>query len=183
MEKKAIHRKRVHLNNFDYKSSSYVYFITLCTASKQPHFLNNRIAKIVEEEMELRRARKEIRVFCYCIMPDYLHMLLSLADNYQKSLQNWVSAFKRFTGKVINELCNTKPLWQKNFYDHIVREDESLLEIAKYILNNPVRKGLVPEWAAYPYSKTIDPLPLWEMVRSETEPYRHCHKRLSFCDL
>ena len=49
-----------------------------------------------------------------------------------------------------------KPLWQKNFYDHIVRKEESLLKIAEYIVDNPVRKELVSEWEEYPYSKVND---------------------------
>jgi len=61
---------------------------------------------------------------------------------------------------VINELFNVRPLWQKNFYDHIVRKEESILKIAEYILNNPVRKGMALRWESYPYSRMVDPLPL-----------------------
>jgi REP element-mobilizing transposase RayT len=93
-------------------------------------------------------------------MPDHIHLLLSLTDNYQKSLSNWVAAFKRYIARLVNELFDIKPLWQTNFYDHVVRRDESLLEIAKYILNNPVRKGMVACWEEYPYSKIVDLLPM-----------------------
>jgi REP element-mobilizing transposase RayT len=55
---------------------------------------------------------------------------------------------------------NVKPFWQSNFYDHVVRKDESLLEICSYILNNPVRKGMVSNWEEYPYSQIVDSLPL-----------------------
>ena len=108
--------------------------------------------------MEFRRSTNRIRLFCYCVMPDHLHILLALSENYQKSLQNWVAAFKRYTSKVINEKFDIKPLWQKNFYDHIVRKKESLIKIAEYIINNPVRKGIVQNWEEYPYSRMIDPL-------------------------
>ncbi|MBW1706986.1 MAG: transposase [Deltaproteobacteria bacterium] len=153
-------RKQIHLRNFNYKGSSFVYYITICTSKKQPYFQNEKITKVIADEMEFRRANKEVRLFCYCIMPDHLHMLLSFTEDYHKTLQNWVSAFKRYTTRVVNELYGIKPLWQKNFYDHIVRKEESLLKIAEYILNNPVRKGMVPNWENYPYSKIADPLPL-----------------------
>ena len=91
-------------------------------------------------------------------MPDHLHILLSLNDNYPKRLQEWVSAFKRYTSKTTCDLCGIKPLWQKNFYDHVVRKEESLIEIAEYIVNNPVRKGMVEVWEQHPYSKIVDPL-------------------------
>jgi len=75
-------------------------------------------------------------------------------------MQDWVSAFKRYTAKKIFDLYEIRPLWQKNFYDRIVRQEESLLEMAKYIIHNPVRKGIVSNWETYPYSKMVDPLPL-----------------------
>ncbi len=159
MEDKIKHRKQLRLKDFDYKGSAFVYFITICTENKQTHFSNDKIAKIIADEIEFRRIKKEIKVFCYCIMPDHLHILPSLTEDYQKRLQDWVSAFKRYTAKTINESFCVKPLWQKNFYDHIVRKEESLLAITEYIVNNPVRKGMVLNWEEYPYSKMVDPLP------------------------
>ena len=67
-----------------------------------------------------------------------------------------MSAFKRYTTRVINELFGIKPLWQKNFYDHVVRKEEPLIKIAEYIVNNPIRKGIVSEWEEYPYSKIVE---------------------------
>jgi len=158
MENVLLSRKRIRLKDFDYGSKSHVYFVTLCTADRHPLFLESRIAKTLEEEMEIRSA-KEIGLFCYCIMPDHLHLLLSLNDQYPKRLQDWVAAFKRYTAKRIFELFKIRPLWQKNFYDRIVREEESLRDIAAYIVHNPVRKGIVSEWELYPYSKMVDPFP------------------------
>lgn len=161
-------RKQIHLRNFDYGSHEDVFFITICTADKQPYFADPKICKIVIDELEYRRAEKEIKLFCYCIMPDHLHLLVSLNENYirkagafrERTLQNWVSAFKRYTSRVSNQLHDVKPLWQQNFYDHVVRKNESLVEICSYILNNPVRKGIVSNWEEYPYSKMVDDLPI-----------------------
>ena len=160
MVKKTSRRKKIHLKNFDYTGSGHVYFITIGTANKIPYFQDDKITKIVLDEMEFRRNAKEIRLFCFCIMPDHVHMLLSLTEDYQKSLINWVSVFKRYASKNINGSYGIKPLWQKNFYDHVVRKEESLVKIAEYIVNNPVRKGMVGTWEEYPYSKMVDPLPL-----------------------
>jgi REP element-mobilizing transposase RayT len=156
MDNKIKKRKTMHLKDFDYTNDNYVYFVTICAENKQRCFVNNKITKIIEDELEFRRTTKEINLLCYCIMPDHLHILLSLAEDYHKSLQNWVSAFKRYTTRVINELFSIKPLWQKNFYDHVVRKEESLIKIAEYIVNNPVRKGIVSEWEEYPYSKIVE---------------------------
>src|SRR3989337_3179658 len=103
MNKQIKNRKPLRLSNFEYKGGSFVYFITICTSNKQPYFSDERIAKVIENEMESRRDKKEIKLFCYCIMPDHLHLLLSLADSYQKRLHDWISAFKRFTTKRTHE--------------------------------------------------------------------------------
>ncbi len=156
MDNKIKKRKTMHLKDFDYSNDNYVYFVTICAENKQNYFVNNKISKMIEDELEFRRTTKEINLLCYCIMPDHLHILLSLTEDYHKSLQSWVSAFKRYTTRVINELFGIKPLWQKNFYDHVVRKEESLIKIAEYIVNNPVRKGIVSEWEEYPYSKIVE---------------------------
>jgi REP element-mobilizing transposase RayT len=70
-----------------------------------------------------------------------------------------VSAFKRFTARILRETFHVEAFWQSNFYDHVIRKDESLLEICLYILNNPVRKGMVSNWGEYPYSRMVDDLP------------------------
>jgi REP element-mobilizing transposase RayT len=142
-------RKQIHLKNFDYGSHEDVFFITICTAAKQHYFADPGISKIVIDELEHRRTNQEMRLFCYCIMPDHLHLLISLNENYTKkggefgerTLQDWVSAFKRYTARTAGHRSEIKPLWQSNFYDHVVRREESLVEICSYILNNPVRQA------------------------------------------
>jgi putative transposase len=161
-------RKQLRLKGFNYASNSAPFFVTICTANKQPYFSDPNISEEIVSELEYRRLRREIRLFCYCIMPDHIHLFIALEENYikkagafgERTLQNWVSAFKRHTSRMLSKMDDVKPLWQQNFYDHILRRDESLIEICQYILNNPVRKGMVSTWEGYPYSKIVDPLPL-----------------------
>lgn len=167
-EKEFKKRKQLHLSGFNYASSTDLFFVTICTANKQPYFSDPKISNEIVNELEYRRITREIRLFCYCIMPDHIHLLISLEENYikkrgafgERTLQNWVSAFKRYTSRVLGKMYDVKPLWQQNFYDHVIRRDESLIEICQYILNNPVRKGMVSIWEEYPYSKVLDRLPL-----------------------
>ncbi len=160
-------RKQIHLKDFDYGSHEHVFFITICTGAKQHYFADPKISKIVIDELEHRRTNQEIKVFCYCIMPDHLHLLISLNENYtrkegafgERTLRDWVSAFKRYTARTAGQRFEIRPLWQSNFYDHVLRREESLVEICSYILNNPVRRGIVSSWEEYPYSKRVDDLP------------------------
>ena len=108
------------------------------------------MAQYIADEINYRaRTAEEILVFAYCIMPDHLHLLLKLNDGYGKTLQNWVAAFKRYTARLLNQLENITPLWQKNFYEHVVRTDESMKGIAEYIVHNPIRKNMVSDWQEY----------------------------------
>lgn len=150
----AFLRKHIRLKNFDY-SNGFVYFITICTFNKQPFFSDNKIASIIEDEIYFRVSKNEVTVYCYCIMPDHIHLLLTLSENYCKNLSNWVSAFKRYSAKVVNDKFNISKLWQINFYDHVVRKEESMQSIAEYILSNPVRKGLVQSREDYRFSKIM----------------------------
>ncbi len=115
-------------------------------------FLNYEIAHIIENELEFRR-KNEINLFSYCIMPDHIHLLISFRESYKKSLQIWISSFKRHTLKTVKEKFRINKLWHVNFYDHIVRKSEDMETIVQYILQNPVRKNMVNEWYEYPFSK------------------------------
>jgi len=49
-------------------------------------------------------------------------------------------------------------LWQRYFYDHVLRNEEDLKNVALYVLENPVRKGMVENWQDYPYCGIVDKL-------------------------
>jgi len=77
------------------------------------------------------------------IMPDHVHFLLSFPRN--KSLQIVMSKWKEWTAKSL------RIKWQRDFFEHRLRRDESYREKAAYILANPVRAGLVKDWEDWPY--------------------------------
>jgi len=153
-------RKKMHLDRFNYHAGNHVYFVTICTADKMPFLKDSRVAEIIVDELEIRRGKEEIILFCYCIMPDHVHIMISLSQGHNKTLIDWVSFFKRFTARRVKASHGIAPLWQKNFYDHVVRSDEALINVVEYIVNNPVRKGMVRDWKEYPYSRMVDPLPV-----------------------
>lgn len=147
-------RKQIHLVDYDYRNTDAAYFITICTYNKKAYFNNKEIAEYIEQEIDYRsRVAHEVTMFAYCIMPDHVHLLFKLNEEYGKSLPNWVAAFKKYNSRILSMEFDIKPLWQANYYEHIVRKDESLVSIAEYIANNPVRKNIVPEWQQYQFSK------------------------------
>ena len=147
-------RKQIHLVNFDYTNTNAVYFLTICTHNKKAYFKNPELAQYIAKDIDYRsRVVDEITIFAYCIMPDHVHLLLKLNDGYGKSLPNWVAAFKRYNARILSMMCDIKPLWQANYYEHVVSKEESLKRIAEYIAHNPVRKNFVTQWQEYLFSK------------------------------
>jgi putative transposase len=89
-------------------------------------------------------------------MPDHCHLLIEGKSDESDVWQSVVD-FKQGSGYWLVKNAYVEQ-WQKDFYDHILRNDEDLEKQSRYILGNPVREGLVKDWQAYPYkgSTTYD---------------------------
>jgi REP element-mobilizing transposase RayT len=89
-------------------------------------------------------------LYAWCIMPDHVHLLMQDQD-----IVKFVRLFKgRMTPKS-RTLDPTRSLWQRSFYDHALRKEESLETVAVYIWQNPVSAGLVEHAAVYPWSGSL----------------------------
>ncbi len=148
-------RKRLRLLNFDYAQPGYAYFLTLCVKDSLPVFGNHELAARVVSILQEDRSRRGIRVFAYCLMPDHLHLVVSL-DGRGKSIPAWLGDFKKLTTKAGWDCGLEGGLWQRSFYNHVVRRDENLESICRYVLENPVRAGMVTKTDEYPFSGTPD---------------------------
>ena len=85
-------------------------------------------------------------------MPDHLHLFEAGCDNF--ILGRWVGALKRFLGKHIEHRIPV-PIWQRGFFDHILRNSESYSQKWNYVRENPVRAGLVKSADNWPYRGEI----------------------------
>jgi REP element-mobilizing transposase RayT len=89
------------------------------------------------------------------VVPDHAHLLLSplrATDGWNLSLPQIMHAIKGASARKINLLLNRRdPVWQEEFFDHVLRSNDSLAEKADYIRQNPVRAGLVKAEGEYPW--------------------------------
>jgi REP element-mobilizing transposase RayT len=83
-------------------------------------------------------------------MPDHVHLLVRVLKGGDIVL--FVRKFKSLVTKTSKRYFERVQIWQRSFFDHFLREEESIEEVADYILNNPVRKGLVANRRDYPFS-------------------------------
>ncbi|MBU1042776.1 MAG: transposase [Candidatus Omnitrophica bacterium] len=133
--------------------------VTVTGSDKIPKININRYGQIAREEWENTQwLRNNVKLDEFIIMPNHIHGIIILHDTgtarcaptgYNKglfagSLSVIIRSFKSAVTKRINELrqTTTPPIWQRSFYDHVIRIDSSLQNIREYIRNNPTT------WAA-----------------------------------
>jgi putative transposase len=139
-------KKRTRLKGFDYEGN-YRYFITLCAYEKKPIFSDNSSVDWLIDILKNESEKFGFKVWVYCFMPDHLHLLIEGKEN-NSNLKKFISSFKQKTGFYYKQKTRDQ-LWQINFYEHILRKEENTINVANYILGNPVRKGLVNNFANY----------------------------------
>ena len=142
--------KRPRLKDFNY-SGTYAYFVTILTKDRGTYL---REVEVVDSLIGIlvEKARSErFSVLAYCFMPDHPHLLVS-GDDDNSNLMKFISLFKQKSGYWFKKNYN-KNLWHISYYDHILRKEESIENVALYILENPVRKGLVYDFREYPFSR------------------------------
>jgi putative transposase len=136
------------LAGFDYHGR-YSYFLTFCTHRRQPIFFDSTHAAVVQQQILRASARFEFALFAYCVMPDHVHLLVHGASP-RSDLRRFIKRVKQSTGQTYNSRMNG-PLWQEGYYDRVVRPEEDLSGIARYIIENPVRARLVHHPHDYPF--------------------------------
>jgi putative transposase len=124
------------------------YFVTLCTAAKRPVFVRGFDYATIVTILSRLAGYFGVDVLTYCFMPDHLHFLLEGTE--KTDLKEFIRVFKQMTSYYSNN--DNGILWQRSYYDRILRRDEDSVTVAQYILNNPVRRGLAETATDYPYS-------------------------------
>ena len=139
--------------------------------------INEKIAQLIYDAIHAKD-KKVYELLAYCIMPNHVHIVFKLIeDNVEQTLvccdnnsnkrtevrstvayQNYALAkllreIKGSTAREANKVLNrTGPFWQHESYDHVVRNDKELENIIRYVLNNPVKAGLVEKWEEWKWN-------------------------------
>jgi putative transposase len=146
--------RSLRLQGYDY-STTTAYFLTICSAEKREFFSDWEFAKKVITCLKDCSDRCEYKMLAYCLMPDHLHLLVCPTEG-ARPVPKYIQTFKSLSTRIFWESHGKGKLWQRGFYDHIVRKNEDLVEIAKYILANPMRKRLSDDPEEYPFSWITD---------------------------
>ncbi len=134
-------RKNIRLPYYDYHTNG-MYFVTVCTKEKEHLF-----GEVIDGEMHMNAmgeyvARQlqsideryfDVQMICFIVMPNHIHGIIGLLGNQAPSLGRVVNKFK---GLISHKYGRT--IWQRGYFEHVVRSERDFLKIWEYIENNPV---------------------------------------------
>ncbi len=156
------HRRSIRLPGYNYAQAG-VYFVTMVTRWRECIFgdvvdvemrLNEGGRIAADEWSRTSVVRNNVMLDAFVVMPNHLHGVIivthvgtappctyepAFGKSIPQSIPTIIGQFKSITTKRINNMRGTPgtPVWQRNYFEHIIRDEESLERIRDYILNNP----------------------------------------------
>ena len=180
---KRHHRRSTRLRNFDY-SQAGAYFVTVVTTDRNcllgeiasQEMRLSAFGRLVQSVWyDLPKHYPRLRCDAFAIMPNHIHGVIVLADVVSPGAGNVgaglkpaptghglpeiVRAFKTFSARRINEMRGTRgvSVWQRNYFEHVVRKEAELLRIREYVVNNPLQWELdIENPSANPSPKPVE---------------------------
>lgn len=133
-----------------YSEVGRIYHIRLVCWHREPVFAEFEKGRVVVWAM--RQVEPTAATLSYVVMPDHLHWLMCLREG--STLSGAVQKLKSLTTRELHRRCEWQGvIWQAGFYDRAIRREDDLPAIARYIVANPLRAGLV---------RSIRDYPLWD---------------------
>ena len=143
------HRRSIRIPGSDY-SKAGAYYITIVSQGRECLF-----GQVVGGEMKLSRFGKTVQyawldlpkhypyieLDAFCIMPNHVHAIIILNNDGSHPLSEILRALKSFSAQRINTIRKTTgaPVWQRNYYEHVIRNEDDLHRIREYIVNNVLK--------------------------------------------
>jgi REP element-mobilizing transposase RayT len=147
-------RKNLRLKHYDYSKEGF-YFITICGQNKMKYFgeVDNNIVVLNEAGLMIDKVWSKIplrfpfiKQYEYVVMPNHFHTIIEITDKTDMILGDVIAAFKSLTTNSYikgvhrkNWMLFEKKLWQRNYYEHVIRNEKSYVSLSEYINNNPLK--------------------------------------------
>lgn len=140
-----------------YQGSGYAVHVIMGTYLGRAVFEHDaRFGETVIRTLRESTVERGVQLYCYCLMPDHLHFVAAVQPG-GSDIATFVSFFKAQITRATKGRGLAR-LWQRSFYDHVIRKSEDLQEVCLCVVSNPVRKGLVDEWRSYPFAWLSEPV-------------------------
>ena len=145
-------RKCIRLPLGEYRVSGVSFFITICCHQKKPLLLPFGRRELVRRILVRLALQQRVELAAYTVIPTHTHFVASAGTH---GLIGFVRDFKSATARVLRRRGLSVQVWQRSFFDHKLRSDESLVRKCGYIWMNPVRLGLAKKPEDYRWSGAV----------------------------
>ncbi|CAK9892463.1 MULTISPECIES: REP-associated tyrosine transposase [Pseudomonas] len=145
MDSPASHRPR----RGRFSEPGRLYLLTSITRDRVPIFDNFHAARCIPRQFRQAQLEGAARTLAWVVMPDHVHWLIELQ---QGSLACLMRRFKSRSRCALYKLGTLQGrLWQPGYHDHGLRREENVCAVARYVVANPLRAGLVKKLGDYPH--------------------------------
>ena len=149
-----------HLKAFDYLGC-HRYSLTFCTYQRRRWFTTPAAVELVLEQISRAADENQFAVLAYCFMPDHVHLLVEGRSD-SSDCKRFIARAKQYSG-FYHSKAFQEVLWQRYGFEHVLHDEELSLVVARYILANPIRAGLVQRVEDYPFAGSLA-YPLHELL-------------------
>lgn len=131
-----------------------IYLLTTATWKRLPLFSDLTLGRVVVQAMRFQENEDRIEGLAFVVMPDHLHWLVAL--KHRATLSEVMKSVKNHSARQIGKIRRERGeqeyphIWQNGFHDRALRKEEDMLAVARYIVANPLRAGLVERIGDYP---------------------------------
>ncbi|MGJ7515857.1 REP-associated tyrosine transposase [Pseudomonas baetica] len=137
---------RLRLGRFS--EANRIYLLTTNTLGREPVFNDFALGRLVVAQFRAAQDLGFAHSLAWVVMPDHFHWLIDLQGG---SLSELMQRTKSLSTKAINRTTGRQArYWQQGFHDRALRRDEDLVKLARYVVANPLRAGLVDKLGDYP---------------------------------
>ncbi|EJM68386.1 transposase [Pseudomonas sp. GM50] len=143
-ELKHAHR----LRSGRYSESGQIYLLTAVVLNREPLFRNFNNGRLVVDALRTAEREEFATTLAWVVMPDHFHWLIELKNTQLPTL---IARTKSRIAVTVNRSIRRQgPVWQHGYHDRAIRKEEDLQAVARYIVANPLRAGLVEKIGDYP---------------------------------
>ena len=143
-------RFRRRLPSAAYTHENAIFSVTTATRDRVRVFAEPAVAGGAVDVLRERSAFHLVRVLAFCVMPDHVHILMSPSRTCD--VPTFVGQFKNLAQRRAWTLGVHGAFWQQSFHDRALRREDDVMTVVGYILDNPVRAGLVRSSHEYAFS-------------------------------
>ena len=141
-----------HLRTFGY-IGLYRYSLRFSTHAQRQIFTCREVVDLILEQFSRSATEQQFAILAYCFMPDYVHLLVE-GQAETSDCKRFIARAKQYSGFYYLKQYRDR-LWQRYGFERVLRNEEITMVVARYILANPVRGGLVDRVEDYPFSGSL----------------------------